>query len=111
VSHPEGAFQHWVCIYDDDKQFLETAVPFLTEGLALGEPVLAVTTPANLELLGTALPDRSGDVDYADSAFFGRPRPRSGCSGSFVFRQRDPYPGPGQHCAHGARSARRAVFE
>jgi MEDS: MEthanogen/methylotroph, DcmR Sensory domain len=76
VSHPEGAFQHWACIYDDDKQFLETAVPFLTEGLALGEPVLAVTTPANLELLGTALPDRSGDVDYADSAFFGRRPPQ-----------------------------------
>jgi hypothetical protein len=76
VSQPEGAFQHWVCIYDDDQQFLRTAVPFLTEGLDLGEPVLAVTTPANLELLGAALPDRSGDVDYADSAFFGRRPPQ-----------------------------------
>jgi hypothetical protein len=76
VSHPEGAFQHWVCIYDDDQQFLQTAVPFLTEGLDRGEPVLAVATPANLELLGAALGDRGGDVDYADSAFFGRRPPQ-----------------------------------
>ena len=44
MSQPEGSFQHWVCIYDNDQQFLQTAVPFLTEGLDLGEPVLAVTT-------------------------------------------------------------------
>ena len=76
MSQPKGAFQHWVCIYDDDQQFLQTAVPFLTEGLDLGEPVLAVTTQANLELLAAALADRSGDVDYADSAFFGRRPPQ-----------------------------------
>jgi hypothetical protein len=76
VSRTEGAFEHWACIYDDDSQFLDTAVPFLADGLALGEPVLAVTTPANLELLGTALGQRSGDVDYAESAFFGRRPPR-----------------------------------
>jgi hypothetical protein len=76
VSQPDGAFQHWLCIYDDDQQLLQTAVPFLTEGLDLGEPVLAVTTPANLELLGTALKDLGGDVDYADAAFFGRRPPQ-----------------------------------
>jgi hypothetical protein len=76
MSQPDGGLQHWVCIYDDDKQYLQTATPFLTEGLALGEPVLAVSTPANLELLGSALPDRIGDVDYADSAFFGRRPPQ-----------------------------------
>jgi hypothetical protein len=76
VSNPESALQHWVCVYDDDQQFLQTAVPFLTEGLDLGEPVLAVTTPANLELLGAALGDRGGDVDYADSTFFGRRPPQ-----------------------------------
>jgi hypothetical protein len=76
MSNPVGALQHWVCIYDDDQQFLQTAVPFLTEGLDLGEPVLVVTTPANLELLGAALGDRGGDVDYADSTFFGRRPPQ-----------------------------------
>lgn len=65
-------FRHWACVYDGDQQFLDTAVPFLAEGLAAGEPVLAVTTPANLELLNSALGERGGDMDYAESAFFGR---------------------------------------
>jgi MEDS: MEthanogen/methylotroph, DcmR Sensory domain len=72
----EGAFQHWACVYDSDQQFLETAVPFLADGLAAGEPVLAVTTPANLELISAALGARGGDVDYAESAFFGRRPPQ-----------------------------------
>ncbi len=72
----DGAFEHSACIYDDDSQFLDMAVPFLADGMALGEPVLAVTTAANLELLGAALGERSGDVDYAESAFFGRRPPR-----------------------------------
>ena len=71
-----GAFQHWACVYDSDQQFLETVVPFLGDGLAGGEPVLAVTTPANLELISTALGARGGDVDYAESAFFGRRPPQ-----------------------------------
>jgi MEDS: MEthanogen/methylotroph, DcmR Sensory domain len=76
VSPAEGAFQHAACVYTSDSQFLDTALPFLADGLALGEPVLAVTNPANLELLGAALGESSGDVDYAESAFFGRRPPR-----------------------------------
>ena len=76
MSPAEGAFKHAACVYTDDSQFLDTAQPFLTEGLALGEPVLAVTSPANLELLGAALGEHSGEVDYAESAFFGRRPPR-----------------------------------
>src|SRR5271170_276348 len=72
----EGTFRHWACVYDGDQQFLQTAVPFLAEGLAVGEPVLAVTTPAHLELISAALGARGGDVDYAESAFFGRRPPQ-----------------------------------
>lgn len=75
MSAPE-AFQHGACVYDSDQQFLQTAVPFLAEGLAAGDPVLAVTTPANLELIGAALGPRGGEVDYAESAFFGRRPPQ-----------------------------------
>ena len=71
-----GPFRHWACVYDDDQQLLDTAVPFLAAGLAAGEPVLAVTTRANLELIGAALGERAGDVDYAESAFFGRRPPQ-----------------------------------
>lgn len=72
----EGNFEHWACVYDHDQQFLDTAVPFLAAGLAAGEPVLAVTSRANLELIGAALEERAGDVDYAESAFFGRRPPQ-----------------------------------
>ncbi len=76
MSRTEGTFEHSACIYDSDQQYLDTAVPFLADGLALGEPVLAVTTPANLELLNTALGTRSSEFDYAESAFFGRRPPQ-----------------------------------
>ncbi len=72
----EGTFRHWACVYGSDQQFLQTAVPFLAEGLADGDPVLAVTTPANLELISAALGARGGEVDYAESAFFGRRPPQ-----------------------------------
>ena len=72
----EGTFEHWACVYDDDQQLVDTAVPFLAAGLAAGQPVLAVTTRANLELIGAALGERAGDVDYAESAFFGRRPPQ-----------------------------------
>lgn len=69
-------FEHQACICGSDRQFLEMALPFLETGLANGEPVLAVTTPANLELISAALGVRAGDVDYAESAFFGRRPPQ-----------------------------------
>ncbi len=72
----EGTFRHWACVYHGDQQFLQTAVPFLADGLAAGEPVLAVTTPANLELISAALGARGGDLDYAESVFFGRRPPQ-----------------------------------
>ncbi|MGD0377397.1 MAG: sensor histidine kinase [Streptosporangiaceae bacterium] len=68
----ETTFEHQACIYGSDGQFREMALPFLEAGLSNGEPVLAVTTPANLELISSALGARSGEVDYAESAFFGR---------------------------------------
>jgi hypothetical protein len=72
VNGIAAAFTHRTCIYDSDQQFLSMARPFLEEGLIHGDPVLAVTTPANLELVSAALGQRGVDVDYAESAFFGR---------------------------------------
>ena len=69
-------FDHQACLYGSGEQFLEMALPFLETGLANGEPVLAVTTPANLELISSALGTRADDVDYAESAFFGRRPPQ-----------------------------------
>jgi MEDS: MEthanogen/methylotroph, DcmR Sensory domain len=72
VSGTTAGFTHQACIYGSDERFLAMAMPFLDAGLSLGEPVLAVTTPANLELVSTAMGARGGDLDYAESAFFGR---------------------------------------
>ncbi len=74
----ETTFEHQAGIYGSDREFLEMALPFLESGLSNGEPVLAVTTPANLELISSALGERGGDVDYAESAFFGRPAATAG---------------------------------
>jgi hypothetical protein len=59
-------------MYESTKDFLEMAVPFVDGGLALGEPVLVVSTPANLELLSGALWARSHQVDYLDTAQIGQ---------------------------------------
>ncbi|MBT2392942.1 hypothetical protein J7E87_26785 [Streptomyces sp. ISL-1] len=48
------------------------AVPFAEEGLTAGEPVLAVTTAANIQLLRDALGQWAGALDTADTAYFGR---------------------------------------
>ena len=79
ASAGTATFEHQACIYGSDRQFLDMAMPFLETGLDNGEPVLAVTTPANLELISSALGARADDIDYAESAFFGRrPSPASG---------------------------------
>lgn len=50
------------------------AVPFARGGIAAGEPVLAATTPANLELLTSALGGDAAQLDQAETVLFG-PRP------------------------------------
>jgi hypothetical protein len=63
---------HQAALYGSDAEFLAMAVPFVRDGLDGGEPVLVTTTSGNLTLLGEALGDDAGRVDYAESAYFGR---------------------------------------
>lgn len=74
AGHPmtAAALVHQAALYDSDEAFLAMAVPFVTDGLACGEPVMVTTTSANLELLAEALGPRGTEVDYAESAYFGR---------------------------------------
>ncbi|MEU5053312.1 MEDS domain-containing protein [Streptomyces sp. NPDC021096] len=65
-------FVHHACLYGTDAEFLAMAVPFVEAGLAAGEPVLAATTPANIELLRDALGERARALDTAETAYFGR---------------------------------------
>ncbi|NGN68352.1 sensor histidine kinase [Streptomyces sp. A7024] len=72
IDTGSGGFVHHVCLYGSDEQFLDTAVPFLKEGLTGGSPVLAVTTPYNLGLLKDALGELAERMHSGDSAYFGR---------------------------------------
>ncbi|WP_051944514.1 anti-sigma factor RsbA family regulatory protein [Streptacidiphilus rugosus] len=72
--HPD--FRHQACLYGSDAEFLATALPFVEEGFRLGEPVLAATTSANLELLSEALGERAELLDFAETAYFGRRPPQ-----------------------------------
>ena len=75
-SGAHGTWTHHAALYDDDAGFLEMALPFVTGGLAAGDPVLAVTTPANLDLLREHLGADADRIDYADSVYFGRRPPQ-----------------------------------
>ncbi|PPS77008.1 MULTISPECIES: sensor histidine kinase [Streptomyces] len=55
---------HQGLIYDTDEQFLAATVPFCLDGLARDDAVLAVTTPANIDLLRQQLGDASGEVEF-----------------------------------------------
>lgn len=71
-----SAFVHQGCVYAGDDEFLRMAVPFIDEGLRREEPVLVTTTPANLDLVQSALGRHARKVDYAETAFFGRRPPQ-----------------------------------
>lgn len=72
ATHPEQAanFSHRALLYGSDEDFLAGAVPFLREGLAAGQACMAITAPANVALLRGHLPDRGGQVVFADPAAF-----------------------------------------
>ena len=61
-------FEHRLLTYASDEDYLEAAIPFLTEGLERSECVLVVTTPALTVLVRDALEDRSERIEFADSA-------------------------------------------
>lgn len=71
-----AGFLHQGCVYGSDDEFLAMAVPFIADGLAADEPVLAATTSANLDLVNSALGERARGLDYAETAYFGRRPPQ-----------------------------------
>jgi transcriptional regulator with XRE-family HTH domain len=59
-------FQHRVVTYGSDDAFLAAASPFLADGAAESQSLLAVTTPAKEELLRDSLGDQAASVEFAD---------------------------------------------
>jgi transcriptional regulator with XRE-family HTH domain len=60
-------FEHRLLTYGSDEDYLEAAIPYVTEGLERSEPVLVVTTPAQISLVRDALDDSADDIEFADS--------------------------------------------
>ncbi|WKU47214.1 MEDS domain-containing protein [Streptomyces sp. VNUA116] len=85
-------FVHHACLYGSDAEFLAMAVPFVRDGLAAGEPVLAATTPANIELLREALGESAHHLDTAETAHFGR-RPVDRVAAFLRYHERRARPG------------------
>jgi transcriptional regulator with XRE-family HTH domain len=58
---------HHALLYGSDEEFQSTAGGFLREGLELGEPTLAVTSPGNIELLRDELGSGGKAVQFAEA--------------------------------------------
>ncbi|MEV5435621.1 MEDS domain-containing protein [Streptomyces sp. NPDC052682] len=70
-STASGPFDHRMAVYGTDDEFLAAALPFLAEGLAAEDepPPVAISAPANLDLLRDALggdAKRVGFVPHTD---------------------------------------------
>jgi anti-sigma regulatory factor (Ser/Thr protein kinase) len=57
---------HQALIYQDAQQFLSSVLPFITQGLDRGEPILAVTTETNCGLLREKLGKAAEDVQFVN---------------------------------------------
>lgn len=66
-------FFHEAGFYGSDKEFLGLIIPFLQEGVEVGEPVMAVVSEGNAELIHLALAGTS-NIFFTDArAFYRRP--------------------------------------
>lgn len=64
-------YRHEALLWDGDDEFLAGTVPFVREGLAAGQPVMAALTPSRTTLLHDGLGDDSSDVQFVDMAELG----------------------------------------
>jgi anti-sigma regulatory factor (Ser/Thr protein kinase) len=63
---------HAALLYNGDAEYLTTVVPFITAGLAAGEPVAAAVPPRQLALLRAELGSAADDVRLLDMTDVGR---------------------------------------
>lgn len=67
-----GAFVHPALLYRTQQEYLDCLVPFITEGLAAGYPMLVAVPGPNLTVLRDALGQAATDVTLADMTKAGR---------------------------------------
>ncbi|GGX75393.1 anti-sigma regulatory factor [Streptomyces minutiscleroticus] len=67
-------FVHQALCFGSDAEFLDGARPFVDDGLAAGDAVLAVVRPGTARLLREALGGRAREVEFADAGdWYGAP--------------------------------------
>jgi AcrR family transcriptional regulator len=70
----ESQLIHEALVYSSDEEFLARAVPFVTEGLSAGQPVIAPLMPEKVALLRKALGPDADRVAFPDPvALYSRP--------------------------------------
>lgn len=72
VADPASRLVHRFSVHRSDRDFIDMAGAYISEGLEQGRPVLVVTTSANLNLIGEALGASAAGIDYAETAHLGR---------------------------------------
>jgi transcriptional regulator with XRE-family HTH domain len=87
---PGPHLEHRVLIHGSDEELVAGTVPFMAEGMAQSQALLAVTTPAQTGVLRDALGDDSRHVEFADSGDWYR-SPRAALDGyrAFVNQKRE----------------------
>ncbi|ONI88258.1 anti-sigma regulatory factor [Actinosynnema sp. ALI-1.44] len=65
-------FAHPALFYRDDSEYLAGTIPFITGGLAAGEPVAVAVPGPQLDLLRAELGDAARQVDFLDMTIVGR---------------------------------------
>jgi anti-sigma regulatory factor (Ser/Thr protein kinase) len=65
-------FVHPALFYRNDSEYLAGTIPFITGGLAAGEPVAVAVPGSQLNLLRAQLGDAAGQVEFLDMTIVGR---------------------------------------
>lgn len=68
---PTG-FQHGAFVYTSDEEFVRLATPFVRDGLATGEAIVAALPPARIARLRAALGPEGDQVGFIDMTVAGR---------------------------------------
>jgi anti-sigma regulatory factor (Ser/Thr protein kinase) len=67
-----GGFEHRALFYRNRQEYLDCLLPFITDGLAAGQPVLAIVPGPNLAALRDALGQNATQVSMVDMTVVGR---------------------------------------
>ncbi|MCW2912249.1 MAG: putative anti-sigma regulatory factor, serine/threonine protein kinase [Actinomycetia bacterium] len=90
MTADERALVHRVLFYDREEEFLTTTAPFLREGLATDDVILAVAPPAKIDALRDTLGQDASSMRFIDATEFYRHPVRAIAAYSDLMRSHAP---------------------